>query len=82
MRLDDIQFTSRVWTPPGARAHGGRNHELPLSDFALEILAVLPRSKKRAGVPGRTARGHASDRMVERGCEGEETVWCRGLAVA
>jgi integrase len=45
MRLDDIQFTSRVWTPPGARAHGGRNHELPLSDFALELLAVLPRSK-------------------------------------
>ncbi len=45
MRLDDIQFTSRVWTPPGARAHGGHTHELPLSDFALEILAMLPRSK-------------------------------------
>lgn len=45
MRLDDIQFTSRVWTPPGARAHGSHTHELPLSDFALEILAVLPRSR-------------------------------------
>lgn len=45
MRLEDIQFQSRVWTPPGARSHGGHNHELPLSDFALELLAALPRSK-------------------------------------
>jgi integrase len=82
MRLDDIQFTSRVWTPPGARTHGGRNHELPLSDFALEILAVLPRSKKRAGVPRRSACAHAGDRLVERRGEGEEAVRCGGLAVA
>jgi len=45
MRLEDIQFQSRVWAPPGARSHGGHNHELPLSDFALELLAALPRSK-------------------------------------
>lgn len=45
MRLDDIQFQSRVWAPPHARAHGSHTHELPLSDFALEILASLPRSK-------------------------------------
>ena len=45
MRLEDIQFQSRVWSPPGARSHGGHTHELPLSDFALELLAALPRSK-------------------------------------
>lgn len=45
MRLEDIQFQSRVWTPPGARAHGSHTHELPLADLALEILASLPRSK-------------------------------------
>ena len=45
MRLEDIQFQSRVWSPRGARTHGGQTHELPLSDFALELLAGLPRSK-------------------------------------
>jgi integrase len=45
MRLEDIQFQSRVWAPPGARAHGSHTHELPLADLALEVLATLPRSK-------------------------------------
>lgn len=45
MRLEDIQFQSRVWSPPGARTHGTHTHELPLSDMALEILASLPRSQ-------------------------------------
>ena len=45
MRLDDIQFQSRVWSPPLSRIHGSHTHELPLSDLALEILASLPRSK-------------------------------------
>jgi integrase len=44
MRLEDIQFQSGVWSPSEARQHGGYTHELPLSDFALELLASLPRS--------------------------------------
>ncbi len=45
LRLEDIGFTTQIWTPPHARSDTGNVHELPLSKGALEILAALPRSK-------------------------------------
>ncbi len=45
LRLEDIGFTSQIWTPPRARSDDGHVHELPLAPGALEILASLPRTK-------------------------------------
>ncbi|MGI9464126.1 MAG: tyrosine-type recombinase/integrase, partial [Aestuariivirgaceae bacterium] len=45
LRLDDIGFTSQIWTPPQARSDSGNVHELPLAPGALEILASLPRTR-------------------------------------
>ena len=53
MRLEDIKFQSATWTPPQARAHDGHTHELPLSDFSLEILSTLPRSASPLVFPAR-----------------------------
>ena len=44
LRLDDIGFTSMIWTPPMARSDPGTAHELPLSRETLEVLSSLPRS--------------------------------------
>ena len=39
----EIDFATKVWTVPGTRTKSGREHRVPLSDRALEILAALPR---------------------------------------
>ncbi|MDH3474560.1 MAG: integrase arm-type DNA-binding domain-containing protein [Rhodospirillales bacterium] len=68
LRLRDIALTGQVWTLPPARSLDGRPHArprglphaLPLSAFAVEILAVLPRADSPFVFP---ARGR-SDRSV------------------
>ena len=40
---DEIDMEERVWTIPADRMKAGRQHEVPLSDAALAILASLPR---------------------------------------
>lgn len=37
---DEIDFDNRLWTIPGKRMKGGQQHRVPLSEHALEILAV------------------------------------------
>jgi integrase len=39
----EIDFKERTWTVPAARMKAHREHRVPLSDRALEILAALPR---------------------------------------
>jgi integrase len=39
----EINFKERTWTIPAARMKMHREHRVPLSDRALEILAALPR---------------------------------------
>ena len=39
----EIDFATKVWTVPGTRTKSGREHRVPLSDRAMEILAALPR---------------------------------------
>jgi len=38
---DEINFTEKLWTIPPDRMKGGREHRVPLSGPALEILAML-----------------------------------------
>jgi integrase len=42
---DEIDLTTRTWTVPGGRMKAGREHRVPLSDEAVEILKTLPREK-------------------------------------
>lgn len=47
---DEIELTEKVWTIPGARMKAGREHRVPLSPRALEILG---KRGKGAVFPGR-----------------------------
>ena len=41
----EIDLDARVWTVPAERMKMGREHRVPLSAAALQVLAALPRSK-------------------------------------
>jgi integrase len=42
-RWDEIDLAARVWTIPGERMKGKREHRVPLSDAALAVLAKMER---------------------------------------
>ncbi len=42
---DEIDLKEKSWTVPAGRIKGGREHRVPLSERALEVLRALPREK-------------------------------------
>ncbi len=44
-RWDEIDFDEKVWVVPAERMKAGREHAVPLSDRAIEILTSMPRSE-------------------------------------
>lgn len=42
-RWSEIDLDTKVWTVPGSRTKTGKEHRVPLSDRAVEILRGLPR---------------------------------------
>ena len=42
-RWSEVDLRAGVWTIPGERMKGDKEHRVPLSDRALAILAELPR---------------------------------------
>jgi integrase len=42
-RWDEIDLRERTWTIPGSRMKSGKQHKVPLSDRAVELLRELPR---------------------------------------
>jgi len=42
-RWPEVDLKAKVWTVPAGRMKGSREHRVPLSDGALEILRALPR---------------------------------------
>lgn len=40
---DEIDLNSKTWTIPGTRMKAGREHRVPLSDAAIQLLNELPR---------------------------------------
>ena len=55
----EIDFSPGIWTIPGNRMKAGKDHRVPLSDCALEILAELPKARLSEFVfsGGKAARG-------------------------
>jgi integrase len=47
---DEIDFESATWTVPGGRMKGGREHRVPLSPQAIDLLKELPREKRNSFV--------------------------------
>lgn len=43
---DEIDLGGKVWTVPAARMKASKEHRVPLSDLACEILRSLPREKE------------------------------------
>ena len=57
-RWSEVDLRAGVWTIPGERMKGDKEHRVPLSDRALAILAELPREAGSDAVfPGRSAGG-------------------------
>lgn len=44
-RWPEIDLEAKMWTIPGERMKAGKEHRVPLSDRAVEILKSLPREK-------------------------------------
>ncbi|TRC91135.1 DUF4102 domain-containing protein [Mesorhizobium sp. WSM4310] len=69
-RWDEIDFTEKVWTVPASRAgtklgdDRKREHRVPLSDRALEILQTVPREKDNEHVFAGGRRGKALSNMA------------------
>src|SRR5260370_11186719 len=40
---DEIDLSAKIWTVPGSRMKAGKEHRVPLSDRAIEVLGALPR---------------------------------------
>jgi integrase len=69
----EFNFAEKIWTVPGVRMKSGRDHRVPLSDRALEILSALPREGQFV-FPGRKAgKPLSSMAMLElvRGMKGD-----------
>lgn len=43
MQWSELDIESALWTIPGVRTKSGREHEVPLSSLAMEIIEGLPR---------------------------------------
>ena len=72
LHLNDIGFTSQIWTPPQARNATGATHELPLATEVLELLASLPRKQSQLVFPsprnpGKPISGFS--KAAERACK-------------
>jgi integrase len=55
----EIDLEAKLWTIPADRMKGRRQHRVPLSDRALEILAELPRDPETptcSPAPARASR--------------------------
>jgi integrase len=63
-KWDEVNLDERVWVVPAARMKSGREHVVPLSDRAIEILTSMPRSDAHV-FPGRFGGEPNSQLLLE-----------------
>jgi hypothetical protein len=61
----EIDLAAKIWTIPAGRMKGGREHRVPLSGRALEILAELPRTHPPVLFDGGLGKPIPKDRMLD-----------------
>ena len=49
MTREEIDFDQKLWTIPAARSKNGREHVVPLSDMAIDIINEQTRRRRGAG---------------------------------
>jgi integrase len=66
MRWPEVEFSTRVWTVPATRMKAGREHRVPLSQRAIDILNSLHKLRTSEFVfPGQKPDKPLSDRSME-----------------
>jgi integrase len=61
---DEVDLTANVWTIPGSRMKAGKEHRVPLSDRALQILRELPRENGNSYVFAGPKKGAGLSNMA------------------
>jgi integrase len=66
-RRDEFDFSQKIWTVPAARMKAGRQHRVPLSDRAIELLEALPAEvgNTHMFIGARQGRGLSNMAMLE-----------------
>lgn len=79
----EIDYANRVWSIPGERMKSGREHRVPLSDRALEILQETPRQADNPFLFPGTRRGRPLSNMAMlellRGMDGTKGLTVHGF---
>jgi integrase len=75
-RWAEIDIAAKIWTVPEDRTKSGREHRVPLSDRAVELLEALPRQdgNDHVFVGGRKGAGLSNMAMLELVKSGGVTV--------
>jgi integrase len=64
-RWNEIDFATKAWTIPATRMKAGKEHRVPLSDRALEILEGLPREGEFVFPGGKAGQPLSNMAMLE-----------------
>lgn len=65
---DEIDFDAQVWTVPAERMKAHKEHRVPLSDRAIEILKALPREADNSHLFCGARRGKSISNMAMLEC--------------
>jgi integrase len=63
-KWDEVDFSTKVWTVPADRMKAGKEHRVPLTDRAMEILKLLPRERENPYVFVSGKKGTALSNMA------------------
>lgn len=63
-KWSEVDLANKVWTIPGPRIKGGKEHRVPLTDRVIEILRALPREAANDHVFFGTRAAHRSQRTM------------------
>jgi len=64
-RWSEIDLQAKLWTIPAGRMKASKEHRVPLSDPALEVLSALPRESEFVFVGVRAGRPMSNSNMLE-----------------
>jgi integrase len=72
-RWDEVDLEARKWTIPASRMKVGKEHEVPLSDRAIEIIETLSEARSNeflfpGQIRGRSLAGNAMRKVMGRLC--------------
>jgi integrase len=64
-KWSEIDLENKIWTIPGERMKAGRQHRVPLSDRAVEIIEVLPREGDYVFIGSRAGKNLGNGALLD-----------------